>query len=167
MADTSPMIMRRAGSGAAAGVVATGALTAFRLVLNRMGLVFDTAPQLVVRRLYDLRLLPSARNSTMAAVAHVAYGVGAGTVCGLLRRRCDGPVTEVAVGTTLGILVWGSGWSMWLPLLGVEPAPWNWRGPAVVLPVIDHAVYGAVWGTTYWMVRAVVSRADTRTAHRA
>ena len=57
--------------------------------------------------------------------------------------------TFSSVGSALGILAWGAGWASWLPLTGVHKAPWTQRTPRVLLPVIDHAVFGAVWGLLY------------------
>ena len=40
-----------------------------------------------------------------------------------LRGDREGPVSEAAVGATLGVLSWGAGWAGWLPLAGVHPPP--------------------------------------------
>jgi hypothetical protein len=83
-------------------------------------------------------------------VAHYGYGVGAGTAFGLLRRERRGLATEGVVGAALGVLSWGAGWTTWLPLFGVEDAPWEGKTPEVLLPILDHAVFGAFWGATWW-----------------
>ena len=68
-------------------------LTAFRKVLARFGMVGTSAPEQVVERLEELGLVdgwsPEARR-VLTAVAHLAYGVGTGTVMGLLRRERGG-----------------------------------------------------------------------------
>jgi hypothetical protein len=99
--------------------------------VEEVGLVGDLSP--VGRRLLTM-------------VAHFAYGTGTGTVFGLLRRERGGAAEEAAVGSALGILAWGAGWASWLPLTGVHKAPWTQRTPRVLLPVVDHAVFGAAWG---------------------
>ena len=91
---------------------------------------------------------PEARR-VLAALAHLAYGVGTGTALGLLRRERGGIVEEASVGSTLGILVWGAGWSSWLPRAGVHLPPWKQQSPKVLLPVLDPTVFGAVWGILY------------------
>ena len=78
------------------------------------------------------------------------HGVGAGTVLGFLRREPGEPAEEAAVGSALGVLVWGAGWSSWLPLAGVHRAPWTQSTPKVLLPILDHAVFGTAWGLIYW-----------------
>jgi hypothetical protein len=116
------------------------------------GLVGTTAPEQVIERLEELRVLddlsPEVRR-VLAALAHLAYGVGTGTALGLLRRECGGIVEEASVGSALGILAWGAGWSSWLPLAGVHLPPWEQQSTKVLLPILDHTVFGAVWGILY------------------
>lgn len=144
--------MGRAGRGAIGGAVGTVALTALRQVLKHAGLVHTTAPEQVVARLEELRMVndwpPPARRA-LAVTAHLAYGVGTGTVFGILRRDRGGRREEAAVGSALGILAWGAGWSTWLPLAGVHEPPWKQRTWKVLLPVVDHAFFGVVWGLLY------------------
>ena len=139
----------RAVTGAVGGLGATVVLSGLREVLTRIGLVFDTAPMQVVDRAEEVglvRILSPAGQRLLTVVAHFAYGTGTGVVFGLLRRERGGAAEEAAVGSALGILAWGAGWATWLPLTGVHKAPWTQRTPRVLLPVIDHAVFGAAWG---------------------
>jgi hypothetical protein len=103
----------------------------------------------------ELKLLegssPGGRR-VLTVVAHFAYGIGAGSVFGLLRRERGEPEEEAAVGAALGLLAWGVGWASWLPLAGVDRAPWTQRTLKVLLPVLDHAVFGAAWGLAYWIL---------------
>jgi hypothetical protein len=142
-------------SGALGGAGGTLVLSGLREAWSRIGLVFETAPMQVVKRAEELGLVeirsPGARR-LLTAAAHIAYGVGTGTALGLLRRERGGAVQEAAVGSALGVLVWGAGWSSWLPLTGVHSPPWEQRSAKVLLPVLDHAVYGAVWGLFYWLL---------------
>ena len=142
----------RALYGALGGFGGTLVLTGFRKVLARFGLVGTSAPEQVVERLEELGLVdewsPEARR-VLTAVAHLAYGVGTGTAMGLLRREQGGTAEEASVGSALGVLVWGVGWATWLPLAGVHLPPWKQQTPKVLLPVLDHAVFGAAWGLLY------------------
>jgi hypothetical protein len=146
-------LKQRARAGALGGAGGTLVLSGLREVLSRLGLVFETAPMQVVDRIEELGLVgelsPQARRALTVA-AHCAYGVGAGVVLGLLRRETGGPAEEAAVGSSLGLLIWGAGWSSWLPLAGVHRAPWTQRTPKVLLPVLDHAAFGATWGLVYY-----------------
>jgi hypothetical protein len=72
-----------------------------------------------------------------------------GAALGLLRREQEGAAVEAAVGAALGLLAWGAGWASWLPLTGVHRPPWKQRSTKVLLPVLDHAAFGATWGLLY------------------
>ena len=148
-------LKERALAGVFGGITATLALSGLREAWARFGLVFETAPMQVVNRVEELGLvgdLSSGGLRLLTVVAHFAYGMGAGTAFGFLRRERGGPVEEAAVGAALGLLVWGAGWASWLPLLGVHRAPWTERTPKVLLPMLDHAVFGATWGLANWAV---------------
>jgi hypothetical protein len=136
-------------TGAVGGLVATVVLSALREAWAKMGLVFETAPMQVVDRVEELGLvgdLSPAGRRLLTVFAHFAYGTGTGAAFGLLRRESGGPGEEASVGSALGILAWGAGWSSWLPLTGVHKSPWTQKTPKVLLPIIDHAVFGAAWG---------------------
>jgi tetrahydromethanopterin S-methyltransferase subunit D len=149
--------MRRIASGALGGVGGTLALTGFREVLTAAGLVGVSAPEQVIARLEELGLLddpsPEARR-VLTAVAHLSYGVGLGAALGFLRRERGGMAEETAVGTALGLLAWGANWTVLLPSTGVHRPPWKERTPKVLLPILDHAVYGAAWGFLYRAMRS-------------
>jgi hypothetical protein len=149
--------MRRIVSGALGGAGGTLVLTGFREVLAAAGLVGVTAPEQVIARLEELGLLDDPSPETrrvLTAVAHLAYGVGIGAALGLLRRERGGVAEETAVGTALGILAWGANWTVLLPSTGVHRPPWKERTPKVLLPILDHAVYGATWGVLYRAMRS-------------
>jgi hypothetical protein len=148
-------VKERVVAGALSGAGGTLVLSGLREAWSRMGLVFETAPMQVVDRAEELGLLEgwSPRALRLLTVAaHIAYGVGAGTALGLLRRERGGAAQEAAVGAAMGVLVWGAGWSSWLPLTGVHSPPWEQQTPKVLLPVLDHAAYGAAWGLVYWVL---------------
>jgi hypothetical protein len=148
--------MRRAFYGALGGLGGALTLSGFRKVLAAIGMVHKSAPEQVVERLEELGLVdkwsPEARR-ILAGTAHLAYGTGIGTALGLLRREVGGVAEETAVGSALGLLIWGAGWASWLPLTGVHEPPWKQRSAKVLLPVLDHFVFGAVWGVVYKAMR--------------
>ena len=149
-------VNRRIVTGALGGLGATLVLTGLRQAWAKMGLVFETAPMQVVDRVEELGIvgdLSPASRRLLTVVAHFAYGTGTGAAFGILRRERGGPGEEAAVGSALGVLAWGAGWSSWLPLTGVHKAPWTQKTPKVLLPVMDHAVFGAAWGLLYWAIR--------------
>jgi hypothetical protein len=146
----------RALKGALGGLGATLVLSGLREAWAKTGLVFETAPMQVVDRMEEVGIVedlsPLSRR-LLAASAHFIYGAGTGAAFGLLRREKGTPGEEAAVGSALGVLAWGAGWSSWLPLTGVHKAPWVQSTPKVLLPVIDHAVFGAAWGLLYQALR--------------
>jgi hypothetical protein len=146
----------RALTGALGGLGATLVLSGLREAWARVGLVFETAPMQVVDRAEELGLVgglsPWGRR-LLTVFAHFAYGAGTGMSFGLLRREKGSPGEEASVGSALGVLAWGVGWASWLPLTGVHRAPWTQKTPKVLLPVIDHAVFGAAWGLLYLALR--------------
>ena len=146
---------QRALAGAIGGAAGTLVLSGLREAWSRIGVVFDTAPIQVVDRVEELAsaegFSPGAHR-VLSVAAHCAYGVGAGAVLGLLRRETGEPAEEAAVGSALGVLVWGAGWASWLPLTGVHSPPWRQWTPKVLLPVLDHVVFGATWGLAYWVL---------------
>lgn len=150
-------LLRRALYGAFGGFGGTLALTGFREVLARIGTVGTTAPEQVIERLKEIGLLDDSSPATqrvLTGAAHLAYGVGVGTALGLLRRERGGAAEEAAVGSALGVLAWGAGWASWLPLTGVHLPPWKQQTPKVLLPVLDHVFFGAVWGILYRAMRS-------------
>jgi hypothetical protein len=148
-------VKARALMGALGGFGSTFVLSGLRRVLAGLGAVYKPAPEQVVERAEELGLLerssPGAKRA-LALVAHFAYGTASGSVFGALRTERGGPGTEIVVGTTLGVLAWGAGWAGWLPIAGVHPAPWTQKTLRALLPVLDHAVFGAAWGLIYWIL---------------
>lgn len=158
-------LTRRAAYGALGGTGGAFALTGLRKTLARAGLVHETAPQQVVSRLEEFGLLDSVSprlRDALAVAAHLGYGAGSGAVFGVLRRETGGLAVEAAVGAALGILIWGAGWSSWLPLLGVHRPPWKQQQPEVLLLVLDHAFFGMVWALIYLGLRDKFGNAKPR-----
>ncbi len=142
-------------AGVFGGIAATLILSGLREGWTKFGLVFETAPMQVVERMQELGLVEGSSHEDrrgLTLAAHFAYGTGTGTLFGFLRRERGGPVEEACVGAALGLLAWGAGWASWLPLTGVHEAPWTQRTPKVLLPALDHAVFGAAWGLANWAV---------------
>lgn len=163
-------VKKRIAAGALGGVGGTVVLTGLRRGLEAAGLMNLSAPDQVVARAEELGLvgnLSPKRRHALTLAAHFGYGIGAGALFGALRHEeetaiaesdqarrfrgdSDGPLTEAAVGAALGVLSWGAGWAGWLPVAGVHPAPWTQKTPRALLPVLDHAAYGAAWGLAFY-----------------
>jgi hypothetical protein len=150
-------LSRRAFYGALGGLGATLVLTGFRKVSAAGGLVGTTAPEQVIERLEKIGLLDNSSPETrrvLTGIAHLAYGAGIGTALGILRRERGGVSEEAASGSALGILAWAANWSSLLPLTGVHQPPWEEQTPKVLLPVLDHSVFGSAWGLLFRAMRS-------------
>ncbi len=150
-------LRRRVLCGAIGGLGGAVALSGLRAVLAWAGLVQETAPEQVIERLRELGIADgwsSGARRVLSTAAHLAYGAGIGAFLGALREERGGVAEEASVGSALGILSWGAGWATWLPLAGVHRPPWSQRTPRVLLPVLDHAAFGAVWGLLYRRLRS-------------
>lgn len=149
-------LLSRVLAGALSGVLSTVALTGLRKSLAAVGVVGRTAPEQVVRRLEEVGLLdgwsPGARRA-LVVLAHLAYGTAIGASFGALRRTVGGGGSEASAGAALGVLGWAANWAGVLPALGVHEPPWRSNTPKVLLPVVDHAFFGAVWGFLYRLLR--------------
>ena len=91
---------------------------------------------------------PKSRRA-LTVVAHLAYGVGIGPALGLLRQEWGRVAEDTAVGTAVGTAV-SSGLGSELDHLAAfyrgSPAAVERTILEGVLPILDHAVYGAAWG---------------------
>lgn len=132
--------MEQALRGAAAGLVATGAMSAVMLAARRAGLLGRQPPEAIVRR--TGRLLGAEPRAPLAGVlgaaAHVAFGAGTGAAYALLPRR--GPGTAVA----LALAVWAVSYEGWVPALGALPPAHRDRPDRPLVMVAAHVVHGLV-----------------------
>lgn len=130
--------------GAAAGAVGTAAMSALMLAAGRVGLVGRQPPEAIVRQAGRLTAVePRGRLAdALAAVAHLAFGVGTGAAYALL------PPAErpVARGAAVGTAVWAVSYAGWVPALGALPRPTRDRPGRQAVMVVAHLVYGSVLG---------------------
>lgn len=143
-------------AGALSGLGGTAALSVLRDASQSVGLVSETAPQQVLERAKELGFLddlPERGEGLVTLAAHYGYGTSAGAAFGLLRRETGTLTDELATGAALGVLAWAAGWAFWLPLAGIHSSPWTQKTPRVLLPILDHAAFGAAWGCLYFILR--------------
>jgi uncharacterized membrane protein YagU involved in acid resistance len=132
-------------AGAVGGAIATGAMTGVLAVSNARGWLGTLPPQRIVERVTP----PMDDDTTKAVttVSHVAYGVGAGALYGLLgghRRRPA--ITAVAAGTAFGLAVWAVSYEGWVPAAGIMPPAHRDRPSRFATMIVAHVVYGAALG---------------------
>ena len=143
-AGTSLRVIEALTRGAAAGAVATAAMSALMLAAGRAGLVPRQPPEAIVRRVGALSGgEPRGRLAdALAAVAHLGFGAATGAAYALLPRSAR-PVLR---GTAVGELVYAVSYAGWVPALGALPAADRDHRPRQVTMAAAHVVYGAVLG---------------------
>ena len=132
-----------------AGLVATVAMSAAMLGLQRLGAGGRLAPKRVTEAALEEvgggGLSESSRN-VLAAAAHMGYGAALGPVFVLLRRRVRTPLPSILEGVAFGLLTWLVSYKGWVPAVGALPPPERDLTGRQVNLVLSHCVYGAVLG---------------------
>lgn len=131
--------VRRSVAGALSGLAATWPMTAVLVSASRRGLLDELPPLKIVHHL--LPGLGERPTRVLAAVAHAAYGAGAGAALGMLA-----PPAPLRRRTTIGygLLVWFLSYQGWVPLAGVMPPVVRDRRGRALSIALAHVVWGAV-----------------------
>ena len=131
--------------GLAAGLCATGAMSALLGLSDTLGVMDRQPPRLIVASLLPLR--PTSRlTNSLAVVAHIGYGTAVGGAFTLLPE----PVPHsVRLGTAYGALVYMVGYEGWLPMLDILPPAHRDDPRRVATMVASHLVYGASLAYVY------------------
>ena len=135
-------VLRDAARGAAAGVVATGAMSAVMLAFRRqMG---EQPPDAIAKSAAGaVGAEPAeAEAEVLASIAHLGFGLGVGAGYALLPRHLPPPVRGVAV----ALAVWAVSYQGWVPALGILPPADDDRPERQKVMVGAHVVFGAVLG---------------------
>lgn len=132
--------------GAAAGVVATGAMSLLMVGARRAGVMGAMPPEKITARFLNrLGVRRSRRQQDAAAtVMHFAFGALGGALFGPSRGR--GPLPPVLRGVLFGSAVWFVSYQGWVPGLGIMPPPGRDRPGRPQAMLAAHWVYGAVLG---------------------
>ena len=128
--------------GAAAGTLATGAMSAVMLGLGqRMG---EQPPDAIVQRaaLAAGKRPSEPQADLLATLAHVGFGAGVGAAYTLLPRRL--PPVQRGVATSLAVYL--TSYQGWVPALGILPPASEDRPDRQRVMLLAHVVYGAVLG---------------------
>ena len=113
----------RMREGAAAGLAATAAMSAFMWSAQRAGFVGEQAPKQLMRRsLEAVGDHPSgARLSAISLVAHFAFGAAAGAAYGGLSDRLPTGRSTLYSGVAFGLAVWAATYKVAFPPLHLMP----------------------------------------------
>ena len=130
--------------GAAAGALATAAMSALMLAAGRAGLMGRQPPEAIVRQAGALTgTEPRGRTAdVLASVAHLGFGAVTGAGHGLLPPARH----PVARGVVLGTGVYAVSYAGWVPALGALPPADRDRPPRQLAMLAAHVVFGAVLG---------------------
>lgn len=122
--------------GAAAGLLATGAMSLLMLAEKRLGLLGEPPPRRLTRKL--LGLPPSDTLDVAAIVAHWGFGAAMGSTFALLPSQARAP----GGGALFGLAVWAANYAGWLPATGLMPWPSKDRPGRPASMALSHLAYG-------------------------
>ncbi|MEV5410955.1 DUF6789 family protein [Thermopolyspora sp. NPDC052614] len=127
--------------GAAAGTLATGAMSALMLAGARAGLMRHQPPKRIARAfLPGHRHRPKPGERLLGTAAHFGFGAASGAVFGLLvgDRR-----PRILAGVVYALAIWAVGYQGWVPRLHIMPPATQDVPERQAVMVGAHLVYGA------------------------
>ncbi len=136
--DTARNVVR----GAAAGSVATGAMSALMLAASR--LVGEQPPDAIAKKAADaVGASPTESQADALAVAlHMGFGATIGAAYSLLPRV--GPPVARAVAVSMA--VYAASYQGWMPALNILPPASKDKPARPAVMAAAHVVYGAALG---------------------
>jgi hypothetical protein len=136
---------------AAAGAIATVAMSAVMIGGDRAGILGEPPPTTVTRAALREAGVehPAEAAGVMAPLAHLWFGALGGVVFGLVRRLVPG-VPGWSLGPLFGLGVYGVSYKGWIPALGILPPPEEDRPGRPAVMIAAHLVYGLALG---WLIR--------------
>jgi hypothetical protein len=130
---------RKLGPAVVAGLSATGAMSVVVGVADKLGVMDEEPPRIIVASLLPLHP-KSVLSNSLAVVAHLGYGTAVGAAFSLLPQPWAG---SQRLGTAYGGLVYAMGYEGWLPVLGILPPAHRDHRGRVATMLISHLAYGA------------------------
>ena len=138
-------LLTRIGAGVVGGLYGGAAMTILRLSARRAGVIDKMVPELIEEWL--LREPPGgsqaqrARRNVAHQALHLAYGAAWGALAAPVLERP--PRKSFLWGAGLGAALWGIGMMALLPKHRASgPAGWRATGPAQMVNVLAHLLYG-------------------------
>ena len=131
--------------GAAAGALATVAMSAAMFGAKKVGLMGEMPPERITSRVLDRLGVSRSRSAQdlLASVNHVAFGAGGGAGFGVLRRWVPASVPTLPLGVLFASAIWAVSYAGWAPALGLMPPPTKDRVGRQPSMIVAHLVYGA------------------------
>lgn len=133
-------------SGAGAGLLATGGMSALMLAARKLGPTPKLPPRKIVEKSvgHPTSAGGNAGVNAAATLAHFGFGTAAGAVFALAQKRFPG--APVVHGIGYGLLVWALSYKGWIPALGIMPPPERDDPRRAATMWAAHIVYGALLG---------------------
>jgi hypothetical protein len=128
-------ITQNLAAGAACGLVATIVMSGGFLAAQRAGTIDKLPPRLIVERFFPK--LPERPARVLATVAHLAYGMAAGSVFGVLRA------SSRPAGVAYGVAIWAASYEAWVPAARVLPPAHRDNRSRALTILGAHVLYGA------------------------
>jgi uncharacterized membrane protein YagU involved in acid resistance len=138
--------MKRVLRGAAAGTLATGAMSMVMLGAKRVGLMGGMPPEKITAKLLNRAGVrrSAAQQDALATVLHFGFGAAAGAGFGVVAPR---RVTiRVPAGMAYGAAIWGVSYLGWVPALGIMAPAQRDRVDRQATMLAGHLVFGATLG---------------------
>jgi hypothetical protein len=101
--------------------------------------------------------IPQNVETIAAKSLHMGYGITSGALYGLMAPRRGSPVLT---GALLGIGVWAAGYLGWLPAADLMPPITEHEPRQVIVPIVEHALFGVAVAAAYDGMASVASRSD-------
>jgi hypothetical protein len=160
-------------AGAAAGAIATAAVihplmsirmakfprTAVPLRQDPGEFVVDQVERLLPGEL-KYRVPRGVENAAVRSV-QVGYGVGFGTLYGLVRKK---PGNVFVDGLALGLVTRAAGYLGWLPATKLMPPVTEQRADQIVPPILEHVAFGVGAVAALRGIRAALDAMSTSRA---
>jgi hypothetical protein len=136
--------------GAAAGVVATAAMSAVMLAAERTGVMSRMPPHEIASRAVARTPLRDDIGATarrdLGWIAHFGFGAALGAAFGLARGRIVPQGSAVPQSMAFGAAVWLVSYLGWLPAMGLMPPATDDEPNRQPTMLLAHTVFGAVLG---------------------
>jgi hypothetical protein len=147
--------------GLAAGVIATGAMTGYQMLVARLRGQGESkptawkdapAPAQVGKRIltgvfHEQVGLDQAHRLTNAM--HWSYGIGWGGLFGVLQGTARG--RRLPAGVAFGTAVWAMSYAQLVPM-GIYEPPWKYPPEELALDLSYHVVYGVAAALAFHML---------------
>jgi hypothetical protein len=132
--------------GAAAGALATIAMSAAMFGFRRLGLMGEMPPEKITSGVLDRLGVRRSRiaQDLLASANHVAFGAGGGATFGLVRRWVPSSIPTPPLGVVFASAIWAVSYAGLAPILGLMPPPQKDRVGRPLSMIAAHLVYGTV-----------------------